>query len=718
MERIAMTDPDDGLDWAEVIQQTERRAMVRLLPEDDPIYIVASRALIGKGGAVQLALAMLQRALNEHSDFLDKSMSQGAISVIACSPDDWAPEVASALHTVVDAVLETRFSVKSSAKASAKEKTSSAIQKPFIDLEHGPAIFEPTSTRALEMRHFRSTVSSGRAAIVVVGTGATLVPTEVRSSVIQTLAVSLPDTWTLTNFAFATARNAAEEMGHVPPRLLPRRLPHGLVGLMDLLSPTLVDLTCSSTRGVRETLVSLDRVLRQQQSLRPSAQPGSTTLDTLHGMGDAATWGRNLAADLRLYKSGRLQWSEIDRGIVLVGDPGVGKTTFARALANTAGVPLITTSLADWQGTRDGHLGHLLSAMGASFDEARRIAPCIMLIDEIDSFPTRSDIRDSHRDYTIQVVNGLLAQLDGATPREGVVVIGACNDASHLDPALLRAGRLEHVVRIPRPDAAAIEFILRTHLRESLSDADLSGIARIAAEQGAVGADAERWCRGARRRARTADRDMVVNDLALEVGGIQALEDEAVRRRICIHEAGHAVAWAEMGKGVLLGVRSGRQGDLAAYNEVDISNLLSASITKEQAMLHIRALLAGRAAEEELLGAPSGGAGGSFRSDLSMATRLALLLVTSLGLDDHPEGLLYRFSGDHADTADILTRDPDLRERVAAILRNCHKDARRLVQRRRGAIDELALWLDEQDSLDADEVLNLLRVEDAKSKAS
>lgn len=209
-----------------------------------------------------------------------------------------------------------------------------------------------------------------------------------------------------------------------------------------------------------------------------------------------------------------------------------------------------------------------------------------------------------------------------------------------------------------------------------------------------------------------ADRDMMLDDLAQEVGVIQALEDEPVRRRICIHEAGHAVAWAEMGKGVLLGVRSGRKGDRAAYNEVDISGLLSASITKEQAMLHIRALLAGRAAEEELLGAPSGGAGGSSRSDLSMATRLALLLVTSLGLDDHPQGLLYRFGGDQEDAADILTRDPDLRERVAVILRDGHEDARRLVHRRRDAIDRLALKLWDQETLYADDVLDLLRVGD------
>lgn len=210
-----------------------------------------------------------------------------------------------------------------------------------------------------------------------------------------------------------------------------------------------------------------------------------------------------------------------------------------------------------------------------------------------------------------------------------------------------------------------------------------------------------------------ADRDMMLDDLAQEVGGIQAPEDEAVRRRICVHEAGHAVAWAEMGKGVLLGVKVSRQRGREAYNEVDISSLLAASITREEAKLHIRALLAGRAAEEEVLGAPSGGAGGSPRSDLGLATRLALLLVTSLGLDNHPDGLLYRFGGDHGDVTDILGRDPDLRERVAAILRDCHQDALRLVQRRRGEIDQLALWLEEQETLDADEVLNLLRTGDS-----
>jgi cell division protease FtsH len=346
--------------------------------------------------------------------------------------------------------------------------------------------------------------------------------------------------------------------------------------------------------------------------------------------------------------------------------------------------------------------------MHASFAEARQRAPCILLVDEIDAFPSRADVRHAHRDYTVQVVDALLEQLDGAVPRDGVVVIGTCNDATGLDPALLRPGRLETVIRVPRPDTLSLGLIMRHHLGRDLVDVDLGPLAWAAADAGAVGADVERWCRAARRASRSADRAMRLEDLEGQVPPARLPDTPEERRRICLHEAGHALAWSLSGFDVLMSVRIGRQGGRAGFNELDPRQLFGTSILRSQATMQLRALLAGRAAEIEFLGEASGGAGGAVRSDLASATRLALLMVASLGLDDHDEALVYRGGLDNPDGLGTLILDPDIRRRVAGLLRQCHDDALSLVRTHRDAVERLASALDEHDVLQAAEIRGLL----------
>lgn len=227
-----------------------------------------------------------------------------------------------------------------------------------------------------------------------------------------------------------------------------------------------------------------------------------------------AGWGK-LKLTPRAYRAGRLPWSAIDRGVLVFGPPDTGKTSFARALAASCGVPFILGSLGEWQAA--GHLGDLLRAMRATFSRARASAPAILFIDEIDSFGDRASFSHGNRDYSIQVVNGLLELLDGAGGREGVVVVGACNHPDRLDPAIVRSGRLDRRIHIPLPDQAALRQIIRHHLGTDLADVDLADAAKAAV--GASGADVERWVRGARRRTRTSNRPMVIKDLLAEVRG-------------------------------------------------------------------------------------------------------------------------------------------------------------------------------------------------------
>lgn len=136
------------------------------------------------------------------------------------------------------------------------------------------------------------------------------------------------------------------------------------------------------------------------------------------------------------------------------------KTLFARALATTCEVPLISGSYREWHGSGSTHQGDFLKAMRKTFATARAQAPCILSVDEIDSFPDRGTLTHHYADYEIQIVNALLAEIDGVQGRDGVILVGACNYPEKLDPALLRSGRLDRHVRIGLPDQPALVRIL------------------------------------------------------------------------------------------------------------------------------------------------------------------------------------------------------------------------------------------------------------------
>lgn len=432
----------------------------------------------------------------------------------------------------------------------------------------------------------------------------------------------------------------------------------------------------------------------------------AVTLDDLHGMDEAVRWGRDLKRDLTDYASGALPWREVDRGTVLVGPTGTGKTTFARALAAHCGVPLVTASLAEWQGSKDGHLGTLLGAMRATFDAARKAAPCILLVDEIDSFGDRTSFRHRERDYSIQVVNAFLEELDGARGRDGVVVVGCCNDASRLDPAILRPGRLERLIRIPTPDRAALAAILRHHLGADLLGADLTGLALNGL--GATGAEAERWVRGMRRRARHEGREPTLADLETEMrGGGQRLPDYALRRT-AVHEAGHAVVTALGRPGALVSASIQRRGNI--MGRVVWADRPGADSVLTRALLGamLCEAMAGRAAEEELLGEVSAGSGGGLDSDLAAATRLATVAVTALGLDHGGGALVWRGMPEVADVPEILAARPDVARRVSDMLDAAYAEARAVVRRRRTAVERLTELLMAREVVEGAEIEGLV----------
>lgn len=427
-------------------------------------------------------------------------------------------------------------------------------------------------------------------------------------------------------------------------------------------------------------------------------------LDDLHGLGEAAEWGRSMARDFADYTAGRLAWIDMDGGILVSGPPGTGKTTFARALASTCMVPIHVHSLARWQAK--GHLDDLLRAMRAAFDEARKDAPCILFIDEIDAFGDRETFSGEHEQYCREVVAAFLECMDGAEGREGVVVVGATNLPDKIDAAIRRPGRLDRHVVIPLPDAEAREGILRHHLGDDLPDADLSDAAvRL---EGASGAVIEQVVRDARRRARTERRDLAPGDIGAALPrGTRLCDDDF--RRACIHEAGHAVI------GTLLSPASGKvPTQVRMFREVSVDG--AAGVTAYQRagsvmrtrlayLAEIVGLLAGLAAEELVLGAHTEGAGGSDRSDLHQATMLAAAMEASLGFGGN---IAYLTPLGDAELLDRVRCDPSVRRAVNRTLAKCRERARSMLEANRTALDALALLLEASGAASRDEILDVV----------
>ena len=424
-------------------------------------------------------------------------------------------------------------------------------------------------------------------------------------------------------------------------------------------------------------------------------------LDCLRGMDEAVTWGMELADDLAGLAAGRLAWADVDRGCLLAGPPGTGKTTWATSVAAWCGVPLVVGGLAKWQSAREGHLGHCLAAMRADFDRARSIAPCILLIDEADSFGDRSRADPGLRDYHTQVVNCLLEQLDGVAGREGVVVVGACNDPSRIDPAITRSGRLDRTIAVALPDARALAGIVRHHLGADLPDFDL--VALAASVAGATGADARRWVRRARRKARRAKRTMIPGDLSGQVRGGPAPKSEHCRRA-AVHEAGHAVIAVLDRPGCLRQVSVSRSGPVGGVvRAAGFGDVLTGADFRTM----LRMLLAGRAAEEALLGDVSSGSGGGERSDLARATMAAVTMLGSMGLGGDGN-LAWSPPPTFDELGSLLAARPQFAERVSGLLADTYVDVLSSVQRHRRIVRAVADALVVRETIDGREVERML----------
>jgi cell division protease FtsH len=442
------------------------------------------------------------------------------------------------------------------------------------------------------------------------------------------------------------------------------------------------------------------------------ARPGIGTTDRLPSLhsaveyGLAREFGLLVAKDVAEWKAGRLKnWkTDVDRAAVLVGEPGLGKTYYCKLLAEACNAHFLSFSVAELFQNSAGYLDSVIKASRVFFDKAAVLAAsrsagsgpscCVLLLDEIDAVGNRANFSDSRgREWFTIFLTSFMLAIENAA--DGVIIIGATNNVSAVDAALLRPGRLERTIEFKRPGHAGIVNILKHHLDGSLADADLTDIGHLMA--GSTPADIMMAARGARRIARNAGRELRLDDLLQAVAPVEEIEPAALMR-ICIHEAAHAVASLAVPAGVLHRCIIGGQTDSAGRTIIkhETADLATRDSVERRAV----AMLAGRAAEKLCLGGSiSLGSGGDDFSDLAVVTQYISSLHAATGLGG---SLVYLVS--HEDALQAVRNDLKMRARVERHIRRLHRRADDLVREHRNAIVAVAEQLRIRRHLSGDEI--------------
>ena len=445
-------------------------------------------------------------------------------------------------------------------------------------------------------------------------------------------------------------------------------------------------------RSPDECLARLDEIVRS----RCSFDGDGPRLEDLAGYGEAKQWGLDLAADIAAYRKGLLEWNQIDNPAALVaGPPGVGKTQYALALARSAGVPIVATSVADWNAAN--YLSGTLQAMRNAFAQARRLAPCVLFIDELDGISDRTTLRGEYVEYWTQIVNLLLELLAGVEERPGVVVLGATNHIDKIDAAIRRAGRLDRTITIEKPGVEDLDSIFRFHLKDALPGADLMPAALEA--RGGTGADVEAWVRRAKGKARRNRRELSIDDLLEAIRGGRKPLPRELRRLAAIHESGHVLVGEAL---KMFALKAVSVYDAGGMTTVHLKIEYTQTLRGLESLM--TALLAGRAAEEIVFGRDcvTAGSGDDEKSDLARATQIAIDIEAKLGMG--------MFGPVHLPehTVAFLMHNTEMIVLIKKRLDRCLEQARDILSKNRSAHLAIADALEERGYLDAAEVEALL----------
>ena len=413
--------------------------------------------------------------------------------------------------------------------------------------------------------------------------------------------------------------------------------------------------------------------------------------------------------------------AKLPKGALLVGPPGTGKTLLAKAVAGEASVPFFSISGSDFV---EMFVGVGASRVRDLFQQAAKVAPAIIFIDEIDAIGRTRDSKFGGNDEREQTLNQLLAEIDGFDSSKGVVILAATNRPEILDKALLRAGRFDRRIIVDRPNLAGRYQTLRVHTKniKLAEDVDLHKIAQATA--GAVGADLanlvnEAALRAVRLGRKAVNQQDLLTSFELVIAGTEkkgTVLTDTEKRIVSYHEVGHALVAAlqkhsqPVSKITIVPHTSGALGYTMQMPEEE--KFLS---SKEELIVELQTMLGGRAAEQIVFGIATTGAS----NDIERATELARKMVTQYGMSDKL-GLMalstvsnpYLDGSTMMNCADSTSSAAD--EEIHKLLMDCYKDAKRLLTEHRALLDEIAMYLLTKETITGDEFMTYVNAENKK----
>ena len=401
--------------------------------------------------------------------------------------------------------------------------------------------------------------------------------------------------------------------------------------------------------------------------------------------------------------------AKLPKGALLVGSPGTGKTLLAKAVAGEANVPFFSISGSDFE---EMFVGVGASRVRDLFQQASKVAPCIVFIDEIDAVGHTRDARFGNNDQTL---NQLLAEIDGFDSSKGVVILAATNRPEILDKALLRAGRFDRRIIVDLPNLQGRLDTLKVHTRKIrlAEDVDLKKIAQATA--GAVGADLanlvnEAALRAVRNGRGTVNQEDLLVSYETVIAGTEkknTVLSDIEKRMIAYHEVGHALVSAlekkamPVSKITIVPHTTGALG-YTMYTPEEERFL----VTKEEMLTNIRSLLGGRAAEVIVFGTCDTGAS----NDLQRATELAKRMVTQYGMGD-TLGLMTAatVANEYLDGQSYLNCSQEtaaaVDREIRQILNECYQDAEKLLMDNRALLNEISEYLLSKETITGDELM-------------